>query len=381
MSGDEVTIAALHDLIGDRNYVQGKNLHRRIADKVGIDPFEAMRSLGRLARQGLVTGVTERGEASGRVFLTIAMPQKSEPVSLVRWRDALHVSGLKESDAKSLIPCHDRLDGFSDVDMECLACGLSALRANQESNRGMPRFVLSAKYLMGSSKLLGNLPASALRSFGIDIDSIPDAIPQLVVAGPASPEAVLLIENPHSFEEAVAAGCAENIALIVTYGYGLSRSGDAYGNALTEAVEQVDRLVPLVRRGNPPAPRALLRHPRIFFWGDLDKEGLRIYSRLQKRIPMLRASALYWPMTKAMKQGQSHPYTKATAKERQFDVETVPNDIISLVPLCLYRGVDQEIVGRADIAELSRYSFFEIEREAMEVLFDRPSCSARMEST
>lgn len=376
MSVDEVTIAALQDLIGKRNYVQGRNLHHRIADKVGIDPFEAAMSLGRLARQGVVTGVTDRGEASGRVSLTIPMPEKSEPISLIRWREALHTSGLTESDAKSLIPCHDRLDGFSDADMGDLARGLSALRTNQERDRGTPRFVLSAKYLLGSSKILGNLPASALRSFGIDIDSYPDAIPQVVVAGPANPEAVLLIENPHSFEEAVAAGCAENIALIVTYGYGLSRSGDAYGNALTEAVEQADRLVPLVRRGSPPAPRILLRHPRIFFWGDLDREGLRIYSSLQKRIPMLSASALYWPMIKAMKQGRSHPYTRATAKERQFDVETVPNDIESLVPLCLSRGVDQEIVELIDITELSRYSFLEIESDAMEALFDQSSCSA-----
>lgn len=379
MSGDEVIIAALQDLIGERDYVQGRNLHRRIADKVGIDRFEAAMSLGRLARQGVVTGVTDRGEASGRVSLTIVRPEKSEPISQVRWREALLTAGLTESDAKSLITCHDRLDGFSDADMGGLARGLFALRANQESDRGMPRFVLSAKYLLGSSKIFGNLSASALRSFGIDVDSFPDAIPQVVVAGPASPEAVLLIENPHSFEEAVAAGCAENIALIVTYGYGLSRAGEAYGNALAEAVEQADRLVPLVRRGNPPAPKILLRHPRIFFWGDLDKEGLRIYSRLQKRIPMLRASALYWPMIKAMKQGRSHPYTRATAKERQFDAEIVPNDIESLVPICLARGVDQEIVERTDIADMSKYSFLEIESEAMAVSFDRSSFSAGKE--
>ena len=53
----------------------------------------------------------------------------------------------------------------------------------------------------------------------------------ILTAGPPNPDSVLLIENPHSFEEAVASGCAEKVALIATFGYGLSRSGEAFGNS------------------------------------------------------------------------------------------------------------------------------------------------------
>jgi hypothetical protein len=260
----------------------------------------------------------------------------------------------------TLVPCHDRLDGFSDADMRDLARGLLMMRAAQEQDKGTPRFVLSARYLLGSSKIFGSLPVPALRAFGIDIDSMSDAIPQVIVAGPACPESVLLIENPHSFEEAVAAGCAERIALIVTYGYGLSRSGEAYGNSLTEAVEQAERLVPLVRFGNPPSPIALIGHSRIHFWGHLDREGLRIYACLRRKLPALRASALYIPMIEAMKRGESHPYAKATAKERQGTAVNVPDDVATLVSLCLERGVDQEIVRREDIVRLGTLSFMEV---------------------
>lgn len=356
MSGDELVISVLQDMMGGRNSLQGRNLTRRIAEKAGIDPIEAKLALGRLARRGIVTNVTDRGEAVGKVSLTIAAPEKRESASLTRWRTAMSISGMTEPEAEALASCHDRLDGFSDADMRDLLRGLSAMRNNQTADAGTPRFVLSAKYLLGSSKILGSLPVPSLRAFGIDINSFPNAIPQVIVAGPENPEAVLLIENPHSFEEAVAAGCAERIALIVTYGYGLSRSGEAYGNSLTEAVEQADRLVPLVRIGTPPPPKTLLGHARILFWGDLDREGLRIYASLRKGIPSLRASALYLPMVEAMNRGESHPYVKATAKEKQGTTDKVPDDVSALVSRCSERGVDQEIVSRKDIARLASLS-------------------------
>jgi hypothetical protein len=202
-----------------------------------------------------------------------------------------------------------------------------------------------------------------LKAFGIDIESFPDAIPQIIVAGPENPEAVLLIENPHSFEEAIAACCADKIALVVTYGYGLSRSGEAYGNSLTEAVAQADSLVPLIRKGNPPSPKTLFGHSKILFWGDLDREGLRIYASLRKGLPALRASALYLPMSEAVKRGVSHPYTKATAKEKQGTTEHVPEDVLSLVAICSDRGIDQEAVSRDEIARLASMSLEEAGQE------------------
>lgn len=360
MNIEEKVIAALWSLMGRRDFLQGKGLVGRVAEKSGIAPLEAKMTLGKLARKGIVEGVSEHGEAFGRVSLTIEAPKHDEPLSLVRWREALRATGMDESEVAMLAPCHDRLDGFSDADMRDLASGLKGLNLAQGEEKNIPRFVVSAKYLLGSSKMLGSLPAPALKAFGINIDAFPDAIPQIIVAGPDNPEAVLLIENPHSFEEAIAAGCADRIALVVTYGYGLSRSGEAYGNSLSDAIEQADRLVPLIRKGNPPSPRTLLGYPRILFWGDLDREGLRIYASLRKGLPALRASALYLPMMEAMERGISHPYAKATAKEKQGMTERVPEDAILLASVCSDRGIDQEAVSREEIARLASLSFEEV---------------------
>lgn len=360
MNIEDKVIAALWTLMGGRDFLQGKGLVGRIAEKAGIDPLEAKITLGKLARKGVIIGVSEKGEAFGRVSLTIEAPKREEPVSLIRWREALRAIKMDESEAAMLATCHDRLDGFSDTDMRDLASGLKGLKSAQETERNTPRFVVSAKYLLGSSKMLGSLPAPALKAFGIDIDAFPDAITQVVIAGPENPEAVLLIENPHSFEEAIAAGCAERIALVVTYGYGLSRSGEAYGNSLTEAVAQADRLVPLIRKGNPPSTKTLLWHPKILFWGDLDREGLRIYASLRKGLPALRASALYLPMLEAMERGISHPYAKATAKEKQGTTERVPEDATLLASLCSDRGIDQEAVSREEIARLASMSLEDV---------------------
>jgi hypothetical protein len=360
MNIEEKVIEVLWTLMGGRDFLQGKGLVGRIAEKADIDPLEAKMTLGKLARKGITIGVSEQGEAFGRVSLTIEAPKRKEPTSLVSWRKALLSTGLDEGEAETLAPCHDRLDGFSDADMRDLARGLMALKSAQEAERSTPRFVVSAKYLLGSSKMLGSLPVLSLKAFGIDIDPFPDAIPQVVVAGPENPEAVLLIENPHSFEEAIAAGCADRLALIVTYGYGLSRSGEAYGNSLTEAVAQADRLIPLIRKGNPPSPKTLFGRPKILFWGDLDREGLRIYASLRKGLPALRASALYLPMVEAMERGISHPYAKATAKKKQGTTERIPEDAMPLAFICSDRGIDQEAVSREEIARLASLSLEEV---------------------
>ncbi len=349
----------IHTNIGESGFLKGRGLGGRIAAECGIEPLEAKLVLGKLARNEILGGVTHQGETFGRVTLLVVAPVKEEPDSLIRWRAASHAVGLTAAEIEALAPCHGRVKDFNDADLRELINGLMALRAAQAQERGIPRFVVSAKYLLGSSKLIGSLRPSALKAFGIETENFPDAIPHILIAGPSAPEAVILIENPHSFEEAIAAGCAERVALIVTYGYGLSRSGEQFGNRLVESADEdeITKLVPLVRNGNPPQPLELFQHPHIFFWGDLDREGLRIYSSLRSRIPGLRLSALYRPMAEAARQGRAHPYAKATAKDNQASLGTVPEDALPLVPLCQDRGVDQEIVARSDISSLIALSF------------------------
>lgn len=352
MNRDDKVLSELHTMLGTRAFLQGSGLVGRLAKRMDWHELDVKQSLGRLARSGTVTGVTVQGDVHQRVSVTVAAPAKPVPMSLTLWEAAMKRVGLSPADVQALGPCHDRISDFSDVDMEALAAGLLDLRQAAPCEAGTPKFVLSARYLLGSSKLLGQLPALALFAFGLNLKAHPDAPPYVITAGPADPDAVVLVENPHAFDAAVAAGAASRVAFVVTFGYGLSRNGEDFGNQLLASVAYGDGLIGLVREGQPPQPAKLLSHPRIYFWGDLDREGLRIYAGLRQRVPQLRLSALYRPMIAAFHTGDSHPYAKATCKDKQAASRVPPDDGRDLIELCGLRAVDQEYVSIDDIRNL-----------------------------
>jgi len=105
----------------------------------------------------------------------------------------------------------------------------------------------------------------------------------------------------------------------------------------------------LVRKGNPPKVEKLLGHSNIYFWGDLDLSGLRIYDNLKLHLPSLRLSALYLPMIESLKKGFCHPYTKLVGKAGQKEEERRKSALkdplaMHLAEMCSDQGVDQEIV-------------------------------------
>jgi len=62
-------------------------------------------------------------------------------------------------------------------------------------------------------------------------------------------------------------------------------------------------------------------------------------------------------MVDAMRQGQCHPNVKATAKEKQSVIESVPEDGVRLLALCQSRRVDQEYVLGEETKTLCERSF------------------------
>jgi hypothetical protein len=163
---------------------------------------------------------------------------------------------------------------------------------------------------------------------------------------------------------------------VATFGYGLSMVGDDYGRQLAAIIETPQRQIhSLIRAGTPPNLKSLLAHDKIFFWGDLDLEGLRIYQRLKDRLPKLELSAMYQPMIEMMyKPGATHPYLKAVGKEGQGarhgnnNLINKPQDNVShyegfidtssgaevldeIAQLCTSSGIDQEILSKEQIIE------------------------------
>lgn len=329
--------------------VMGK-LYRAIRD----DPIAIRQGLMALKRDGLLDFLADpRGEPlSG--YISVSTPEEIPPDHQLAWQDVLANAALSEADTESLSPLWMKLESFSTADMRRLLTGLLKLRAEQHQVFGQPNFVVSAAYLLGSSKLLGSLDARSLKSFGIELDRFPSRPPYVVVGGNgANPEAVILVENPWAFETAVQTFAGRRCTFICTFGFGLSQSGSDYGQQLAGAVETGAAI--LLRRTEGPVQslQALLSHPEVHFWGDLDYAAMQIFERITKGIPTAKLSALYRPMIEARRAGDGHPYTNATGKSCQKPYIPLRQDVQALLDYCRDQTIDQEVVTPAEIERLA----------------------------
>jgi hypothetical protein len=193
-------------------------------------------------------------------------------------------------------------------------------------------YVASARYLLGSSKLLEALPIELVRAFGIDPAAFQPAETWLLASVPEEPDNLLLVENAQSFTQACRIGIDRHLAIVCTFGYGLS---------LGRSLKGVDR-VRLVGQGVADVTLPdLLRLPNPSYWGDLDPEGLRIYLRLRQLLPQLKLSALMAPMMAFYEMHGGHPLDTLSGKAGQ----RAAGD--------WQRGLDQEWLEDAQLAALA----------------------------
>jgi len=278
------------------------------------------------------------------------------------WQHAVSASSLepKAKNALSSKRIASKMKGASDDFMVELIKSLEVLIQGQDDiPEGSPLFEASARFLCGSSKMLDDLGPTLLKTIGLDVDRFSRAPRYVIVAGPPSPDAVVLIENPHSFERAIQSDAS--CAYVCTYGFGLTMSHEGYGTLLLENITtHLPHLKTLVRHGNPPEIGALLEHPKLFFWGDLDLSGMRIYDSLRLQYHHIRLSALYGPMLKSLKEGGSHPYIPAAGKGKPGQPvqhkklgELKDSVAQKIASFCAQRAVDQEIIYEG-FEELSR---------------------------
>lgn len=356
---EELVKSAFWKLLGKKAYVQGNGFIERLVKLTGLTELAVQGALTGLEKSSWLVGVCD-GIPTGKVEPLEKRPSETPPPSFLVWKASLSESGLSEADQEALLPLHVVLDDLKHIDNDILISGLVRLRHEQAAHSGRPAFLVSAEFLLGSSKILDSLPATVLRQFGIDKGKFLGAPPVLLIAGPPNPINVVFIENPHAFWKAVNTSAIEKTAFIVTFGYGLSRHGDEYGNQLASILESGSLVTGAVCAGAPPQVSELLRHQNASFWGDLDLEGLRIYLRLKKIVPVLTLSALYEPMLQAVgNPASSHPYVKVTAKHGQSNRAIQTNDpaLSMLASACMDRAVDQERVTSDDIATLAASRF------------------------
>jgi len=329
----------------------------KLRDEVINDPVSLRKVLIHLRAEQLIEYVAgQHGEPiSG--FMTVIRPEQEVPAHVDAWVAVLSGSNLSNEDQLALQTVGSAMDGLSAGNMATLLNGLIRLRDNQMRHFGEQVFTVSAAYLMGSSKLLSSLDGKALRSFGIEIDRFLSRPAYVVVGGNVvSPIAVVLIENPVSFEMAVDSAAARDCLFVCTFGFGLSTLTNDYGNQLAGVVESEQAHVLNRSAGVAPTFRDILQHQPIQFWGDLDTAGIQIYCRLASKVPSIALSALYLPMIEAIQHDDTrHPYVSAVGKDGQgrMVVQTDRKDVQDLLRLCEHFAVDQEFVSTDDIARLA----------------------------
>lgn len=346
-----VVRAAMIKLMGRKAYLRPIGLVESLTRETGESQITVRQSLAKLAREKWIEGVSSLGDPIGQVKIIGAVPLPPPNPSLDTWQAVLDGAGLGEGDKGALIPLHKALACFSPDELGDILKGLLRLRGNTEQEAGSHRFVVSARYLIGSSKLLDSMPSAALKAFGIQVDRFPRHPLYVMAAGCANPETVVLVENPAAFEAALATAAARRCAFIATFGFGLSKSEDDYGRQLAGLVEErFAGAITLVREGSScPTAKELLNHPNVTFWGDLDVAGMEIFHRLRRAVPGLRFSALYQPMLEALGgPAGSHPYVPSVGKQGQHGryVTVRCEDTIAeaMLARCSTRAVDQEWV-------------------------------------
>jgi len=322
---------------------------------IANDPVAVRKALKNLQSDGRLEFTADsRGEPISS-FITFIRPVADIPAHADRWRTVLESCGLPEKSMAALYPLYTALADFNVQHMEVLLAGLKKLRDEQHLVAGQPAFVVSASYLMGSSKLLSILDGKSLRLFGIDIDKFTARTPYIMVGGGGeSPQTVILVENPIAFEAAIQSAASIRHAFVCTFGFGLSNSASEYGNQLAGAIETGGAILLRRTEGLHTSFEKLIQHSEIHFWGDLDIAGLQIFERIAARIPHLKLSALYDPMIKAATNPAScHPYVVAVGKAGQKTFKPTRKDTEAMLGYCKKWAVDQEIVNNYDIQMLS----------------------------
>jgi hypothetical protein len=318
---------------------------------LGLDQIEVKGLVRELYRAQLLRYTPDRQELPASGMIEILRPEKSISPIEQQWALTLGQSTLSPEAKHALEPFYAKVGDLSSEDMVSLVDCLAELALEDSVSTDGAGFNVSARSIMGGSKVLSALDSRAMQALGLP-GRLKTSSPRYVVcAGPTTPVATLLIENPRAFENAVRSRLGETVSLVCTYGFGLSYLGQAW----IEDLHSEDKPIQIIRAGTPGSLSELLLAQHIYLWADLDLAALNIYRSLKSAIPQLQFSAIYQVMIEMVADPKrSHPYASIFEKDGQTSnthsvIDATDPVMCMLFESCKIRAVDQEAVSESDI--------------------------------
>lgn len=329
-----------------------------LGQKLSVDQVEVKSVVRELYRANLLRYTPDMQDLPASGMVEIVRPERTISVAEQEWEHALNASEMSGEAKKVLRSLSCKVSDFQAQDMVVMVGCLERLESIDVAAFDDAGFNISARTLMGGSKVIANLDSKMLQAIGLPARLKTSSPRYVICAGPANPEATLLIENPRAFENAVRSGLGDFLTLVCTYGFGLSYLGQAW----REDAHSEDKPIQIIRAGTPGPLTSLLLADRVFLWADLDLAALSIFRSLKAAIPQLKFSGIYKVMMEmALDSCKSHPYAAIFEKDGQAQVTSTvfdASDAIAqtILKSCRMRAVDQEAVIEHDILRLGRIS-------------------------
>lgn len=310
--------------------LQPGRLLDRIANHTGLSMIDIEACLSMLAEEGLIDGVSRNGRPIKMVHWRGASLVEINPLAMTV-RDYFGRRGTLVPDVDCLA-LSKALDGLDNTDVLNLLDGLYELQGFSGDS-----VFASARHLLGSAKALSGLSSASRFLKALPTQDVGEMY--VITAGPVDPDAVLLIENLRSFMSFSNSHHVDRVLGVVSYGYGLSMQ-----NFATHL--HAGRVTACPSRGERPDLKKILQTKPVFFWGDLDQEGLRIFESLRRGIPGISLSSAYAEMEKLASVTQrSHPYHRLFEKAGQRRASGDTPEVVHLSKVSRHRSVDQEALG------------------------------------
>ncbi len=158
-----------------------------LGSRLVLDQIEVKGLVRELYRAGLLLYTPDRQELPADGLVEIVRPKRTATPAEAQWLQALGQSTLTPDAKSALEPFHTKLTDLTDADMATLVECLETLASHGDKAVDGAGFNVSARSIMGGSKVLSSLDLKAMQALGLPARLKISSPRYVVCAGPSDP--------------------------------------------------------------------------------------------------------------------------------------------------------------------------------------------------